>query len=346
MDAMLLSIWLGSAIIASTAAGQGADQAQAGAVALLRTEAKALAPLVSSRLARDFLDATALLPSVPPRVLYADKTRNDFFTEADLHLLARELRRTLERVPIDETFYYTTKYGSPLAYVRPLDLLGKSGLQSVAGSKILDFGYGTIGHLRLLAELGADVTGVDVDPMLKALYSALEDTAVATRRQGIRGRIRLIHGRFPGNDSVRDAVGAGYDLIVSKNTLKKGYVHPERPVERRRLLNLDVEDRVFLESIHASLKPGGRVLIYNISPAPSPPGRPYKNWADGRCPFSRELWESAGFRVIAFDQDDSTSIRLLAHALGWDRGEAPMDLKADLFALYSLFQKLERGSSR
>ena len=55
------------------------------------------------------------------------------------------------------------------------------------------------------------------------------------------------------------------------------------------------------------LKPGGRVLIYNICPAPSLPGQPYKSWAEA-CPFDRAVWESAGFRVVAFDRDDSETI--------------------------------------
>jgi SAM-dependent methyltransferase len=219
-------------------------------------------------------------------------------------------------------------------------VLGRAGLESVAGRKILDFGYGTIGQLRLLAGLGADITGVDVDPLLRALYSAPGDQGVVKGRRGHDGRLRLIDGRFPADKAVQAAVGGGYDLILSKNTLKRGYVHPERPVDKRRLLNLDVDDTDFLKSLHTALKPGGRLLIYNISPAPSPPDRPYKNWADGRCPFPLALWESSGFRVIAFDRNDSDSIRAIAHALGWDRGDAPIDLKKDLFAMYSLFQKL------
>ena len=312
-------------------------------VALLRREAKALEPLVASRLAHDFLKATVDLPAVAPCSIYADKAKQNYFNEAEFRSLSEPRRQALDSVPVDETFYYTTKYGSPLAYARPLDLLGQSGWDGVAGRKILDFGYGGIGQLRLLAALGADVTGVDVDPLLRALYAVPEDQAVKKHREGTSGRIRLINGRFPAEDAVRAAVGDGYDLIMSKNTLKKGYVHPERPVDKRRLLNLNVEDDAFLKVIHAALKPGGRILIYNISPAPSPPDRPYKNWADGRCPFPKESWEKAGFRVVAFDRDDSERIRLIAHALGWDRGEAPIDLKTDVFALYSLFQKPEEG---
>jgi hypothetical protein len=191
----------------------------------------------------------------------------------------------------------------------------------------------------LLALLGADVTGVDVDPLLPALYSAPDDQGIVNARGKLAGRIRLIHGRFPADRAVRAAVGNGYDLIISKNTLKRGYVHPERPVDKRRLLNLDVEDADFVKALYTALKPGGRLLIYNISPAPSPPDRPYKNWADGRCPFPKSVWEQAGFRIVAFDLEDSGAVRAIARALGWDRGDAPIDLKNDLFALYSLFQK-------
>ena len=134
-------------------------------------------------------------------------------------------------MPVDETFYYTTKYGSPLAYSRPIDLLGQAGLEDVSGRKVLDFGYGTVGHLRLLAGLGADVTGVNVDPMLRALYCSPRRPGDHQEPRGRDGRLRLIDGRFPADATVKKAVGGDYDLILSKNTLKRGYVHPERPVE-------------------------------------------------------------------------------------------------------------------
>jgi SAM-dependent methyltransferase len=309
------------------------------ATAILRREAEALEPLVSSKLAKEFLKATPSLPAISPRKLFLDEARKTYLTESAAGSLGEVEKRALRPIPVDESFYYTTKYGSPLAYSRPIDLLGQAGLEDVSGRKVLDFGYGTVGHLRLLAGLGADVTGVDVDPLLRALYSTPEDQGLVKNSKGRDGRIRLIDGRFPADETVRTAVGGNYDLIISKNTLKRGYVHPERPVEPRRLLNLGVEDAAFVGVLYESLKPGGRVLIYNISPAPSPPGQPYKNWADGRCPFARETWESAGFRVVAFDRDDSETMRRFAHVLGWDRGESPIDLKNDVFAQYSLMEK-------
>jgi len=317
-------------------AGQTARETATGT---LRREAQTLERLVTSPFAKDFLRATAALPSVSPRTLYFDEAKRAYLNAKAFAALDQAARKDFKPFPVDEAFYYTTKYGSPLAYARPLDLLGLPSLDKAASLRILDFGYGTAGHLRLLASLGADVTGVDVDPLLVALYSAPEDQGAVKNPRGRAGRLRLIDGRFPADENVKAAVGGRYDLILSKNTLKKGYVHPERPVDARRRLDLGMNDAAFLKILNESLTPGGHVLIYNICPAPSPPGQPYKNWADGRCPFPRESWVSAGFRVVAFDRDDSDAIRRFAHALGWDRGVAPIDVKTDLFASYSLMEK-------
>ncbi len=333
-----LGLWLVTCTPSADSPGSSTSDGAAG-VAQLRQEARALERLVSSPLGRSFLRAAPQLPSIAPRKLFLDEANRTYLTESAARELGDDRRRSLKPVPVDETFYYTTKYGSPMAYARPIDLLGESGWEDLSGRKILDFGYGTIGHLRLLAGLGADVTGVDVDPLLRALYSAAEDQGTIKNPRGRAGSIRLIHGRFPADDPVRTAVGGGYDLFLSKNTLKRGYVHPERPVDSRRLLNLGVDDAGFVKTLYEALKPGGRVLIYNISPAPSRPGEPYKHWAEGRCPFDRPIWEAAGFRILAFDRDDNETMRRMAHALGWDQGESPIDLKNDVFAQYSLMEK-------
>jgi SAM-dependent methyltransferase len=306
---------------------------------VLNRDARALRPLVSSRLARDFLKATANLPTISPRTVYLDESSKIYLSEVAAQKLDQTAQSRLKRVELDASFYWNTKYGSPLAYARPLDVLGQSGLDSFSGTKLLDFGYGTIGHLRLLASLGANVTAVDVDPLLPALYSAPEDQGVIKNLGGPDGTIRLLSGRFPADDAMKNGVGGGYDVIISKNTLKNGYVHPQQAVEPRRLLNLGVDDATFVRSLHQSLEPGGLVLIYNISPGPAQPGEPYKPWADGHCPFARPIWETAGFRVLAFDQDDSQAVRAIGHALAWDRGTSAIDLTSDLFAMYSLFQK-------
>jgi hypothetical protein len=191
-----------------------------------------------------------------------------------------------------------------------------------------------------LALLGADAVGVDVDPLLPALYSLPEDQGSVRGRDGkIAGGVTLVDGRWPGDDKARKAVGSGFDLILSKNTLKNGYVHPERPVDKRMLLDLGVSEEAFVKALYDSLKPGGHVMIYNISPAPAPPDKPYIPWADGRCPFPREMLIKAGFDVLKYDVDDSKAVREMARAFGWDKGEGGMDLENDLFAHYTLLRQ-------
>jgi hypothetical protein len=285
------------------------------------------------------LRAASDLPAVPPRTVYREAATGTYYSQKEAERLSEDRRQKLVPIPLDESFYYNTKYGCPLAYVRPLELLGQAGTKDAAGIRVLDFGYGTVGHLRLLASLGADVTGVDIDPLLRALYSEPNDQGAVQGKHGRHGRINLLHGRFPAEPAVTRAVGDGYDLILSKNTLKNGYLHPARPVDHRLLIDLGVPDAAFVRAFYAVLKPGGKGLIYNICPSPNSPDKPYLPWADGRCPFPRAMWEATGFHVQALDQDDSAAMRSLGRALGWDRDGQSVDLEKSLFAHYTLVEK-------
>lgn len=306
-------------------------------VGQIRSEARALEPLVRSQLARDFLRATATLPHVESRTLWHDSSRTRWWSAREVESLPDTQRARLVRRELDEAFYYNTRYGSPLAYARPLEILAESGLRSVAGKRIADFGYGTVGHLRLLASLGADVTGIEVDPALRALYSEPGDQG--TIGTGARaGRLRLVHGRWPGDTAT--TLEGKLELFLSKNTLKNGYIHPAEKVDPRMTIRLGVDDATFVRALYRALAPGGRVLLYNLCPAPNAPGKPYIPWADGRCPFPEALWKAEGFRVVAFDRDDTGAARAMGHALGWDAaGPGAMDLAKDLFGSYSLFVK-------
>jgi hypothetical protein len=201
----------------------------------------------------------------------------------------------------------------------------------------LDFGFGYIAHLRMLAMLGAHTTGVDVDQKLAKLYNQPGDQGAVEA-----GSVRVLSGRFPAEVALSAAVGSGYDLILSKNTLKRGYIHPEREADPKHLIALGVDDAAFLRRLRDALVPGGKVLLYNLCPAPAPANAPYVPWADGRSPFSREAWTAAGFAVIAFDENDDAAARAMAKAYGWDRptdGEPGMDLERDLFAWWTLVEK-------
>ena len=305
----------------------------------MRAEAKALPPLVKTEAARRFLNAAESLPAVAPRTLYQDTTAQRWYGAGEARSLADTARARMRPREVDESFYYDTRYGTPLAYARALDLVAQAGLADFAGAKILDFGYGTIGHLRLLASLGAEVSGVEVDPMLRALYSEPGDQGVVRGRHGRDGRVTLFHGHWPGDAPLRNAAGGGYGLFMSKNTLKNGYIHPERPVDPRRLVHLQVSDSAFVRAVWDALRPGGYFLIYNLSPAPSPPDQPYKPWADGRCPFPRAMLEAQGFEVLAFDRDDSETARTMGRLLGWDQGAGGMNLEKDLFGHYMLARR-------
>jgi hypothetical protein len=151
--------------------------------------------------------------------------------------------------------------------------------------------------------------------------------------------VKLVHGRFPTDPKAVAAVGGGYDLFLSKNTLKRGYIHPAEKVDPRLLVDLGADDPAFLKAVASALKPGGWLVIYNLSPAPNAAGQPYRPMADGRCPFSAEDLAAAGFETLVRDGGDDEAARALGAALGWDKPPVNMKLEHDLFALVTVARK-------
>jgi SAM-dependent methyltransferase len=207
------------------------------------------------------------------------------------------------------------------------------------GKRVLDFGYGTVGQLRLMASLGADAVGTEVQPVFRALYSEPGDQGAIKGRSGSDGKVTLVHGQWPAGEGVGEAVGGGFDLFTSKNTLKRGYIHPEREADPRTLVHLGVNDEAFVRAMFDVLKPGGYAIIYNLSPAPAPPDKPYIPWADGRCPFDRALLERIGFEVIAYDVDDCPAAYDYWFALGYEDGKSREELARELFAHYTMLRR-------
>ncbi len=314
----------------------------------LSREAAALAPLASSALGKSFLAAAEKLPSVATRTVYRDDNTREYFSPAEANALSEERRKKLATIELDEYRYYYTKYGSPLAYLRAIDLAAGHGIRDAAHTNILDFGYGSIGHLKLLASLGANVVGVDPDSYLDALYSEPSDQgSVASARgffRGTSGSITLAHGKWPATPDVAKKVTAQgpYQLIVSKNTLKRGYLKPERKASKNQLIELGVSDEQFLKAIHQSLALNGLLVIYNLAPKQAPPDKPYLPHADPRSPFSVEQYSRAGLEVVAFNVEDHDFVRQMGAALGWDKndkGEVVNDLGANLFAMYTIVKR-------
>ncbi|HZJ71531.1 MAG TPA: hypothetical protein VFF36_11420 [Planctomycetota bacterium] len=339
LAAFVLALAPQSAAPAASAAAPAAPAP--GVTAQMKSEATAMKPLATSKLAGEFLGAIGCLPSLEsPRVVFYDKAKGLALTEAQAASMTPEQLAGYERRELDETFFYSTRYGTPVAFVRPLEILGQAGMTSVDGLRLLDFGFGSIGQLHALASAGAQVTGVEVDTLLQALYSQPGDTGTIARcasaGEGRDGHLALVFGRWPAEPAAVEAAGGGYDLFISKNTLKRGYIHPEKPVDPRRLVQLGVDDEAFVRAVFERLKPGGLFLIYNLCPAAAPDDKPYIPWADGRSPFARELCERIGFAVVAFDADDTPAARAMGAALGWG---ADMDLESDLFGTYTLLEK-------
>jgi SAM-dependent methyltransferase len=310
-----------------------------GYVRRLVRDANAVRTLVRSPWVHRFLDAAAGLPRVEERVIYHDTGYTRFYTAEEMRILPRAARTAFVPFAVGEEYYYSTRYGSPISYARPFDLAATAGFDGVAGKRILDFGYGYVGHLRMLASLGAQVVAVDVDPSLVAVYSEPEDTGPVKGVDGVWGSIRLLHGRFPADAETARAVGGGFDLIVSKNVLKRGYVHPAREAPPEWLIDLGVDDETFVATLFELLEPGGWVMVYNMSPRQNPPRKPYIPWADGETAFARHVWREVGFEIVAFDEDDTESARTMARALDWHRGPRGIDIDDDLFACYTLVRK-------
>jgi hypothetical protein len=136
-----------------------------------------------------------------------------------------------------------------------------------------------------------------------------------------------------------ERVGRGYDLILSKNTLKKGYIKPDRKIDKRQQIDLGVSDDSFLKTIYGTLNPGGLLIIYNLYPKPPEGKAAYNPQADARSPYTREQYEKAGLRVLTFNLEDHAAARNMGRALRWDRndkGEITSDLETTLFAMVTM----------
>ncbi len=326
-----------ASLIAFALCTQTADEPSAFEV--LCTQAGRLETFVETELATAFVAAARDLPRIrEPRVLLWNRDTGEALTaEAAAE---REDLEGFQEQRFDEERYYNTFYGTPLAYARALDLAGAHGIESVDGARVFDFGYGGIGHLRMLASLGADVVGVEVMELLAALYGEPSDTGEIARcsaaGEGGEGRLELLHGRFPAEPELVERAGRGFRLVMSKNVLKRGYVHPEQEVDPSRLVHLGVDDAEFVRAVHEMLQPGGLFVIYNLYPPQNPPGEPYLPWATGGCPFERALVEEVGFEVVLYDEDDTPAAREMAHRLGWEEGG--MELEA-LFGMVTVLRR-------
>jgi len=307
----------------------------------LQVEAQKLAPLVQSEIAIEFLAVTKNLLEPEPRVVYRNRDRTRAISSQEFSKRSESDQVGWIRRDCIPAFYYETGYGSPLVYARVLDLVAPHW-EVALPRKVLDFGYGSIGQLQLLAHQGFEAHGVDVEPMLGALYSEPSDTGAMGR-----GSVAIHTGQWPAHAELSSAVGGGFGLITSKNTLKAGYIHPNPPagqtVDPKRLVHLGVGDEAFLQHVHSSLVPGGVFIIYNICPPQNSADQPYLPHADGKSPFSRADYEQAGFEVLAFDVEDREWVVDAFLALGYTTGKTREEASQELFCWYTIVRKVTKS---
>ena len=265
------------------------------------------------------------------------KTSTWFCTKDKQKCVAKDPKDPAYSARVVDDEYVYARITDPLGYARPFDVLGAAGFDP-KGKKVLDFGYGNIGQLLMLAPLGVEVHGVEIDSLIPLATKGLLPKKGEAGRPGFMNKVVLHQGFFASDPKLVKELGQGFDLFISKNTLKRGYVHPAEPKDAKGQIDLGLDDQKLLELVFGMLKPGGFFYIYNLAPAQADP---YLPMADGRCPWSREQLGAAGFEVLAYDADDAMKARQMGSLLEWDKNDSGLtdDLSKSLFATYTLLRR-------
>lgn len=308
-------------------------------------QAEALRPLATTPAAHAWLDEAARLPDFEPRSVYYRRTPEgtQAYSEDEYEQLPEDEREGLRALePSPAKRYYETMYGSPLAYMRAIDLgaqnlAGDGEPFSLEGARVFDLGFGQLGQLRMLAQAGAHAVGADPDPILRAMYSRPGDMGPVEREDGPDGSVTLVHDLWPADDAARQRVGAGFDLIIARNLIKRGYIDPPQETPTYTRVDFGVPDADFLRALHDALRPGGVLVVYTLGGKYEPPGEHYSPSSDIANPWARDTWEAAGFEVLAHDQPEDQMARTVGDALGWD--DRGMDLEHGIFGVYSIYRR-------
>lgn len=319
--------------------------------AALSAEAHKVAEVCDTAAVVDWMSRAAELPELEPVVLHVGPRRQggmdrEVFTEERLEALMAEPdatpRSDLQTFTFGPDRYYATSYGTPIAYAPMLqhaaEFLATHGTDSFEGMKVLDFGYGQLGQVAMLARCGARVHGVEVDPLVHTLYEVSEAAGEVRSNDGRIGSISLYLGEWFGDEDFRSQTGDGFDLLLFRNVLKKGYVTPDVPMEGFDPIDVGGSPERGAEIIAAALAPGGIAIVYNLGSGPHVrDDGSYNNPADVRDPFGRASWEAAGLEVVVYEADGSALMREAGVAIGW--AETVEEL-APLNARYTLVRRL------
>ena len=101
------------------------------------------------------------LPTIGPRRLYHTTDGTRTYTEVELTPLPKASRANFVPETVDEQAYYYGPLGSPLFYMRLLDIVSANVRANLQGRRILEWNYSSIGPLKLLALQGLDAQGIE-----------------------------------------------------------------------------------------------------------------------------------------------------------------------------------------
>lgn len=338
MHKQLVSVF--SAMLAlSPAAAQTDFSPQA-----LNDEAQRVSEVVTHPAATEWLEKAGELPEAMGAALFIGPREpggfeREVYTAQQALALSEEELADFRVVEYGPDRYYATNYGSPIAYAPMLELAAlHAGIESFKGQRILDLGYGQLGQLEMLARCGAKVVGIEIDPVIDTLYRTTRLSDQVQAADGTRGRVRLLLGDwFNDWDLQRDA-GPGFDIILCRNVLKRGYVQPEEPMPGFDPIDVGGEPVDGALHIFHALNEGGIAVVYNL-------GAGYHRRDDGsyhapadiRDPFGEDAWKEAGFEILAFEEEGSDLMREVGVRLGW----GTMDELADFNVLYTIVRRPE-----
>lgn len=301
----------------------GAVGAQDWSPAALALEAQRVRELIPNKAVRAWLDTASELPEVEGQTLFVGPRAEGgydraVYTPGEARELSPEDLEGLRPVTYGPERYYATNYGSPIAYAPAFLCAAEAGMESFEFKRILDIGYGQLGQLEMLARCGAEVDGVEADPVIHRLYTSTRLTDAVVARDGTKGSVSLHLGEWFRDWDFRRAVGGDYDLILARNVLKRGYVQPEEPMEHFDPIDVGGGPEIGAQTLFDALRPGGVVVVYNLGGgAWRLEDGSYNAQADVRDPFGRDAWEAAGFEVLHFQANGSQLMREVGVALGW-----------------------------
>ena len=221
------------ALVLTVDAGVG-DAGTPDTLAELRRIAKPLEAHVKTPWVKSWVRAVSTLRSVArAQTFYCSKDR------CEQSAFDGGVRREVT----DELYY--ARIADPLGYARPFDVLAEYGVSIGKGSKVADLGYGSIGQLQMLQTLGVDVTGIEVNPLLPMIYADAQGP-----------HLHILHGYFPQDAALLKKLGGGFDVFMSKNTLKRGYVHPDPETGATPQIELGMSDEPTAPGIAGGGIPG------------------------------------------------------------------------------------------